>query len=144
MTLDMQDETISLRRMEEAFLLLDREHREKVEAIQNEIERQAESSPSNIDDERPMYVEFLRNMDSKYSQWRQRVRKFHEGLVQVVVLGYRIDYNDLHARVEEVRARFMVRGSYTGNQIVDAVIEMVKATEFDEGKPSHLRGRTQI
>jgi hypothetical protein len=64
----------------------------------------------------------------------------------VVILGYRTDYNDLHARLEEVRARFekMIHRSYTGNQIVDAVIEMVKATELQEGKPSHLRGRTQI
>jgi hypothetical protein len=145
LTLDMQEDATSLRRMEEAFSLLDHEHHEKVEAIQNEIKRQAEASPLSFDDERPMYVEFLRNMDSKYSQWRQRVRKFHEGLVQVVILSYRTDYNYLHARLEEVRARFeqMVHRSYTGNQVVDAVIKMAKATGFDEVEPSHLLSRTQ-
>jgi hypothetical protein len=145
LTLDMQDEVTSLRRMEEAFSLLDREHHEKVEAIQNEIKRQAEAFPLSFDDERPMYVEFLRNMDNKYSQWRQRVRKFHEGLLQVVILGYRTDYNCLHARLEEVRARFeqMVHRNYTGNHVVDAVIEMAKATGYDEVEPSHLLSSTQ-
>jgi hypothetical protein len=139
--LDMQDGSKSLRRIEEIFSLLDGEHHEKVEAIESEIKRQAESSTSNLTGERIMCIEFLRNMDSKYSQWRQRVRKFHEGLIQVVMLGYKIDYNDLHTLLDEVRGGFEQKAhqSYTGDQIVDAVIEIVevKATELRRGAPSH-------
>jgi hypothetical protein len=71
-------------------------------------------------------------MNRKYLQWRQRVRKFHEGLIQVVMLGYKIDFNDLHTLLDEVRGRFeqMAHRSCTGDQIVDAVMEMVKATEL--------------
>jgi hypothetical protein len=132
LTLDMQDGSKSLRRIEETFSLLDGEHHEKVEAIESEIKRQVESSPSDFDGERVMCIQFLRNMDSKYLQWRQRVRKFHEGLVQVVMLGYKLDYNDLHTLLDGVRGRFeqMAHRSYTGDQIVDAVIELVKATEL--------------
>ncbi|KAI4850588.1 hypothetical protein E4T44_02655 [Aureobasidium sp. EXF-8845] len=132
LTLDMQDGSKSLRRIGETFSLLDGEHHEKIEAIESEIERQAESSPSNFDGERVMCIQFLRNMDNKYLQWRQRVRKFHEGLIHVVMLGYKMEYNDLHSLLDGARGRFeqMAHRSYTGDQIVDAVLEMVKATEL--------------
>jgi hypothetical protein len=132
LTLNMQDGSKSLRRIEDTFSLLDGEHHEKVKAIESEIKRQAESSPSNFDGERVMCIQFLYNMNRKYLQWRQRVRKFHEGLIQVVMLGYKIDFNDLHTLLDEVRGRFeqMAHRSCTGDQIVDAVMEMVKATEL--------------
>ncbi|KAI4750487.1 hypothetical protein E4T52_16948 [Aureobasidium sp. EXF-3400] len=134
-TIDLLNEATSLQRMEEAVSVLDSEHLEKVEAIKVEVKRQEESSLRNNDwifrDERFNYASFLYTMEGRYLSWKYRVRKFHEGLIAVVMLGYKTDYNDLHARVEEVRAEMERReGPYSGNQVVEAVIEMVKATEL--------------
>ena len=85
-------------------------------------------------DEQSSYESFLDIMDFRYDFWKQRVRKFHEGLIAVVMLGYKTDYNDLHARLEEVRAAMEKRErSYNARQVVEAVIRMVKATEL-QGK----------
>jgi hypothetical protein len=135
LTIDLLNEAISLQRLEEAFSVLDIEVREKIEAIKIEVKRQEESSLRNNDwiygDEQSSYESFLDIMDFRYDFWKQRVRKFHEGLIAVVMLGYKTDYNDLHARLEKVRAGMEKRErSYNARQVVEAVIRMVKATEL--------------
>ncbi|KAI4725358.1 hypothetical protein E4T49_06902 [Aureobasidium sp. EXF-10728] len=143
LTIDMLSEVGSLRKMETAMALLDIEHHERVEAIQREIERQKRLSRENDDvvssDEQSIFAQFVQSMEAKYSLWRQRVMKFHEGLIKVVMLGYRIDYRTLAGPLTEVRHDFerMAPDEYTGDKIVDAVVEVVRATKSQEMEPRY-------
>ena len=138
-TLDISSEATSMQRMEEALSSLDIEHREKVAAVEIEIKRQEESSFRNGDHifeaQHELYEQFVHSLDLRYNYWKERVRHFHQGLVTVVMLGCRIDHNDLHARLEEVRARFekMKPRTYTGKMVVNAVLLKVQTGEDDEG-----------
>ncbi|KAG9644546.1 hypothetical protein KCU95_g16459, partial [Aureobasidium melanogenum] len=141
-TIDMLSEAISLQRMREAISLLDVEHLEKMEAIQIEIDRQVPlssvSSSAALDRERSIYVQFLHDMDIKYSRWRQRIKKFHEGLIKVVMLGYRSGYHDVENHMEGLRAVLEQAAPQdcTGDQVVDTVLDMIKATKLHDIGPS--------
>lgn len=139
-TIDMLSEATSLQRMRAAISLLDVEHLEKIEAIQKEIDRQVPlpSVSSGAGLERSIYVQFLRDMDTKYSRWRQRIKKFHERLIQVVMLGYRSTYHDIGNNMQGLRATLQqsVPHDHTGDQIIDVVVDMIKATEFHDIEPN--------
>ncbi|KAH0372148.1 hypothetical protein KCU65_g1302, partial [Aureobasidium melanogenum] len=141
-TIDLLSEETSLQQMRTAISLLDIEHIEKMEAIQVEIDRQvplsAVGSSAALDRERAIYVQFLRDMDVKYSRWKQRVEKFHEGLIKVVTLGYRSGYHDVENNMKRLRAGLgqTTPQECTGDQVVDAVIAMIEATKLHDIEPS--------
>lgn len=148
LTIDMLDTAISLRRLEKAFALLDIEHSEKIEAIKTECKRQEESSLRNGDsifeDEHTLYEPALYYMEAIYDCWKRRVRHFHEGLVAVVMSGYRFDCGDLEAGLKLVRTFFepMQPRSHSGRRVADAVIDMVNSTEVHEGQSNLQLKRT--
>lgn len=141
-TIDLLSEETSLQRMRAAISLLDIEHIEKMEAIQIEIDRQVPlssvGSNAGLDRERSIYVQFLRDMDVKYSRWKQRVEKFHEGLIKVVMLGYRSSYCGVENSMEELRAGLEQTApqDWTSDQVVEAIIDMIKATKLHDIEPS--------
>lgn len=141
-TIDMLSEASSLQRMRAAILLLDAEHLQKIEAVQKEIDRQVPlssvSSSAGLDRERSIYVQFLRDMDIKYSRWRRRIVKFHEGLIKVVMLGYMSSHRDVERDIKGLRATIEqnVPRDHTGDQVVDAVIDVVKAAKLYDMEPN--------
>lgn len=139
-TIDMLSEATSLQRMRAATSLLDTEHLEKIEAIQREVDRQVPLSSVNSGAglERSVYVQFLRDMDTKYFRWRQRIKKFHEGLIQVVMLGYRSSHHEVEKNMKGLRTALEQTELHgqTGVQVVDAVIDMIKATKFHDIEPN--------
>ncbi|KAG9581244.1 hypothetical protein KCU77_g11446, partial [Aureobasidium melanogenum] len=145
-TIDMLSEATSLQRMRAAISLLDVEHLEKMEAIQIEIDRQVPlssvGSNAALDRERSIYVQFLQDIDIKYSRWRQRIKKFHEGLIKVVMLGYGSSHHDVENNVKQLRVELEQTAPQvcTGNQVVEAVIDMIKATKIhDDGPSQHTK-----
>lgn len=148
LTIDMLDEAKSMRRLEEAFALLDIEHREKMEAIELECKRQEESSLRNGDDtferEHILYESSVRYMDAMYRAWKQRVGHFHRGLVAVVMSGYRIECSDLDTGLELIRVFYepLPRRTHTGKRVSNAVIDMVNSTEVHEDEPNPRSDRT--
>ncbi|THY36451.1 hypothetical protein D6D01_00406 [Aureobasidium pullulans] len=134
LTIDMLDEATSIRRMETGMALLHVEHREKIAAIRNEIDRQ-KSLPyrersKDFDEEEPFFIGYLCEMDMKYGSWWQRVKRFHEGLIKVAMLGYRMDYRDVDDHLDEVKAGLSqnISQDYLGGSlVVDAIADMVNA-----------------
>ncbi|KAK6008039.1 hypothetical protein QM012_004853 [Aureobasidium pullulans] len=142
-TIDMLSEVISLQRLGEAITLLDGEHLQKTEAVQIEIDRQAPPSSISIssDIERSTYLQFVRDMDTKYSRWRQRIKKFHEGLIEVVMLGYMSSYHEVESIMKRMQDGIdqVPPLNCTGDQVVDTVIEMVKAEKLHNMELSQQR-----
>ncbi|THX16248.1 hypothetical protein D6D13_01798 [Aureobasidium pullulans] len=144
LTIDMLDEATSIRRMETGMALLHVEHREKIEAIQKEISRQ-EALPyrersKDFDEEEPFFIGYLCEMDMKYGSWWQRVKRFHEGLIKVAMLGYRMDYRDVDGYLDEVKARLpqdISQDYLAGNLVVDAIADMVNAIKPYEIEPKY-------
>ncbi|KAI5202387.1 hypothetical protein E4T39_04796 [Aureobasidium subglaciale] len=88
---------------------------------------------NSIDDELPLYNQFIQAMETKFFLWSQRVRKFHQGLIQVVMAGYREDLKDVESRLVRVGAHslhVMSRGSL-GDAVVDAVVRTMGDIRFD-------------
>lgn len=144
LTIDMLDEATSIRRMETGMALLHVEHREKIEAIQKEISRQ-EALPyrersKDFDEEEPFFIGYLCEMDMKYGSWWQRVKRFHEGLIKVAMLGYRMDYRDVDDYLDEVKAGLpqdISQDYLAGNLVVDAIANMVNAIKPYEIEPKY-------
>ncbi|CAD0108700.1 unnamed protein product [Aureobasidium uvarum] len=143
LTINMLNEATSLQRMEAVMSLLDSEHHKKVQAIKKEIEKEvqlyAENGDVDFGDVRPMYEQFVHDMNLKYSLWRQRVKKFHEGLIKVIMLSYRADYHALADALFEMRHDFeqMLPHEYTGDQVVNSVVELVRATTLQKMEPRY-------
>ncbi|KAI5275051.1 hypothetical protein E4T47_01927 [Aureobasidium subglaciale] len=136
-TVDLADEAKSVQAMETAMALLATEHREKVEAIQKEIRWQEtlplQAEGNTIDEQRPLYNQFIQAMETKFFLWSQRVKKFHQALIRVVMVGYTKEFEDVRSHLDQVRARLLLDMSHgiSGDTVVDAGVRMMGYLEFD-------------
>ncbi|KAI5207967.1 hypothetical protein E4T38_03044 [Aureobasidium subglaciale] len=137
-TVGLVDEAKSVQAMETAMALLATEHR------------------NTIDEQRPLYNQFIQAMETKFFLWSQRVKKFHQGLIRVVLVSYRKEFEDVRSHLDQVRDRLLLDMSHgiSGDTVVDAVVRMMGDIEFDdveltcrskgELRPGTLLGKTIV
>lgn len=141
--INMLDEAKSLRHLEVAQKSLDAQHHERIEAIQREIKKE-DNLPMKGDlldgSNDPRFVQFLCDMDWKYGLWTARIKKFHTGLIKVVMLAYRMDYRDVDDLLAKLQAELpndLSQKFHAAEMVVDAVVAKLEALRPFEIEPKY-------